>query len=145
MSKKSVREMLLAEAAEAEAVAEMEDGGEAPAQPVQRARRQAADPSQVYSVRIPVDRLEQLRRLADTRGVAPTALVRQFVLEALDRESALDELKQAHFDFVFTEEEPRIIEEPSAPRAPAVNLGPRRQQAAAPVRRDSVVARRVAQ
>jgi phage terminase small subunit len=38
-------------------------------------------------VRIPVDRIAQLRRLAEKRGVAPTALLRQFVLERLDVES----------------------------------------------------------
>jgi AraC-like DNA-binding protein len=53
-----------------------------------RARRQAAEPSQVYSIRVPVDRIVQLRRLADQRGMAPTVLMRQFVLERLDQETA---------------------------------------------------------
>jgi hypothetical protein len=84
----SMRDILAREAAEAETVAEAEDRGERKAASGQRARRQASDPSQVYSVRIPVDRLEQLRRLAEQRGVAPTALMRQFVLERLDQETA---------------------------------------------------------
>lgn len=46
----------------------------------------AKDPSQVYSVRIPVNRLEELRSLAERRGDQPTALLREFVLERLDEE-----------------------------------------------------------
>ncbi|MEO7195087.1 MAG: hypothetical protein ABIZ05_09725 [Pseudonocardiaceae bacterium] len=51
------------------------------------ARRKTApakDPSQVYSVRIPVDRLEQLRRAAAMRGSAPSALIRELVVAFLD-------------------------------------------------------------
>lgn len=84
----SVRDMLAREAAEAKAVADAEDRDERQPAPGQRARRQAGEASQVYSVRIPVDRLAQLRALADERGVAPTALLRQFVLERLDQETA---------------------------------------------------------
>lgn len=49
----------------------------------------ARTPSQVYSVRIPVDRLEELRTLALERGMQPTALIRRWVLERLDGESSL--------------------------------------------------------
>ena len=52
-----------------------------------RKTRQAKDPSQVYSVRIPVDRLEQLRRAAATRGSAPSALIRELVVAFLDDQS----------------------------------------------------------
>lgn len=79
----SIREVLAREAEEAEAVANAQTtpaGG-------QRGRKAAADPSQVYSVRIPVHRLEELRAMAADRGMAPTALLRQFVLERLDREA----------------------------------------------------------
>jgi hypothetical protein len=57
-------------------------------QPVRRVRnkRPARNPSQVYSIRIPVDRLEELRSLASGRGAAPTALMREWVLERLDAE-----------------------------------------------------------
>lgn len=82
-----IRKMLESEAAEARAVADEEERGEREPAPAQRARRQATDPSQVYSVRIPVDRLAQLRALADERGETPSALLRRFVLERLDRES----------------------------------------------------------
>lgn len=49
-----------------------------------RKTRRAKDPSQVYSVRIPVDRLEQLRRVAAARGSAPSALIRELVVAFLD-------------------------------------------------------------
>lgn len=78
----SIRDILAREAEEAESVAEEEEPTG------QRARAQAGDPSQVYSVRIPVDRLDQLRRLAEDRGIRPTALLRQFVLDRLDAETA---------------------------------------------------------
>ena len=42
---------------------------------------------QVYSVRIPVEALERLRRVASASGSAPSALIRQWVLERLDEES----------------------------------------------------------
>ncbi|MGH3889353.1 MAG: hypothetical protein ACRDSZ_22810 [Pseudonocardiaceae bacterium] len=45
-----------------------------------RKTRRAKDPSQVYSVRIPVDRLEQLRRAA----AAPSTLSRELVVAFLD-------------------------------------------------------------
>lgn len=83
----SIREALAREAAEAKAVSDAEARGEREPAPGQRARRQTGKASQVYSVRIPVDRLAQLRRLADKRGVAPTVLLRQFVLERLDVET----------------------------------------------------------
>lgn len=84
----SMRGILAREAREAKAIAEAEDRGERVPAPGQRGRRQTPDPSQVYSVRIPVERLEQLRALAIERGIAPTALLRQFVLGRLDIESA---------------------------------------------------------
>jgi hypothetical protein len=42
--------------------------------------------SQVYSIRVPVERLEQVRRLARERGVAPTVMLRDWVLRQLDSE-----------------------------------------------------------
>lgn len=46
----------------------------------------ARSPSQVYSIRVPVERLEQVRSLASSRGLAPTAMMRQWVLARLDDE-----------------------------------------------------------
>lgn len=51
-----------------------------------RKTRRAKDPSQVYSVRIPVDQLEQLRRAAAMRGSAPSALIRELVVAFLDEQ-----------------------------------------------------------
>lgn len=84
----SIRDVLAREAAEAREVADQEEQGVRASAPRQRARRQPHEASQVYSVRIPVGRLAQLRAFADERGVAPTALLRQFVLERLDQETA---------------------------------------------------------
>lgn len=43
-------------------------------------------PAQVYSVRIPVDRLAELKALADSQDVAPSTMIRDWVLERLDSE-----------------------------------------------------------
>ncbi|MGH8902013.1 MAG: hypothetical protein ACRDYA_10095 [Egibacteraceae bacterium] len=44
------------------------------------------EPAQVYSLRLPVDRLEQLRRVAARDDEAPSVMIRRWVLERLDRE-----------------------------------------------------------
>jgi len=80
----SMREILAREAAEAEARAEAEERGDIAPAPGQRGRKRAEDPSQVYAVRIPVSRLRRLRELAEEMGVAPSALIRQWVIERLD-------------------------------------------------------------
>jgi hypothetical protein len=49
--------------------------------------RPPKEPSQVYSVRIPVDRLEQLRRVAEQRHLPPSALLRDWVVQRLDTEA----------------------------------------------------------
>lgn len=78
---------LAREAAEAEAVAAAEERGEVAPTPGQRARR-PADASQVYSLRLPAEAIEQLRGLAEARGEAPTAMLRRFVLDRLAQEQA---------------------------------------------------------
>jgi hypothetical protein len=88
----SISTMLAREAEEAEARAAAEDRGDVQPTRGQRARRQASDPSQVYTVRIPVDRLEELRRVAEQRGEAPSALLRRWALERLDSELGRDPL-----------------------------------------------------
>jgi hypothetical protein len=80
----SVRDMLAREAAEAEARANAEERGEIAPTPGQRGRKRAADPSQVYAVRIPVSRLHRLQEVAASLNVQPTALIRQWVIERLD-------------------------------------------------------------
>ncbi|MGH3972579.1 MAG: hypothetical protein ACRDS9_04535 [Pseudonocardiaceae bacterium] len=47
-------------------------------------REPAKSPTAVYSVRIPVQRIEELRRLAADRDCQPTALIRTWVLAQLD-------------------------------------------------------------
>ncbi|MGH3802510.1 MAG: hypothetical protein ACRDTD_20785 [Pseudonocardiaceae bacterium] len=49
-----------------------------------RHREPTKNPTAVYSVRIPVDRIEELRQLAAGRDVQPTALIRTWVLAQLD-------------------------------------------------------------
>lgn len=75
----SIRDQLAAEAAEAEARKD-EDPGR-----MHRARTRTAT-SHVYTVRMPTDRIEELRALAAQRGEQPSALMRSWVLERLDAE-----------------------------------------------------------
>ena len=82
MSRRSIAELLAEEAESAEAHRD-EDMG-----PGVRSRRLPKDPSGVYSVRIPVSRLERLRRVAERQHVAPSALIRAWVLERLDAEES---------------------------------------------------------
>ena len=59
-----------------------------------RHREPATSPTAVYSVRIPVDRIEELRQLAAGRDVAPTALIRAWVLAQLDAARGPDDYAQ---------------------------------------------------
>jgi len=59
-----------------------------------RHRQPSKSPTAVYSVRIPVDRIEELRALAAERGVQPTALIRAWVLAHLDAAGDADEYAQ---------------------------------------------------
>lgn len=47
-------------------------------------RRRRPARSSVYGLRLPDERIEQLRRLAEARGVEPSVLVRQWVIDQLD-------------------------------------------------------------
>jgi hypothetical protein len=82
---------------QADAAAALDDDlDDATAVPVARSSRDVASteartPSQVYSIRVPVERLEQLRRLARERNVAPTTMLRQWVLTQLDAELEREE------------------------------------------------------
>ncbi len=46
--------------------------------------------AQVFQLRLPALRIEQLRRMADDRGVSPGALAVDWVIDRLDREAAED-------------------------------------------------------
>lgn len=58
--------------------------------PVGRMRRRRAprDPAQVYSVRMPADSLDELRRLAEAHHETPSGLIREWVLSRLEYERA---------------------------------------------------------
>ena len=45
------------------------------------------NPSQVYSIRIPVERLKQLRQRAEAESTTPSALMRSWIIERLERET----------------------------------------------------------
>lgn len=64
-----------------------EEHPDAPVDYVRSIRRPRRDPSQVYSLRIPVHRLAELREVADTNRVEPSVLMRQWVLDRLDAEN----------------------------------------------------------
>jgi hypothetical protein len=59
----------------------------------------ARQPAQVYSVRIPLDRIEQLRAFAGRVDTTPSALIRTWVIEKLDeagkRAGTVVQLQQA--------------------------------------------------
>jgi hypothetical protein len=80
---KDIAELLAAEAEEAERHADEEDHG-----PSYRRKHPPRDPAQVYSLRIPVAQLEELRQLAAGKGVTPSALMREWVLERMAAEKA---------------------------------------------------------
>ncbi len=81
MSESDVASILAGEAEEAEAVADAEERGERLATCGQRARRQAVDSAQVYSVRIPVEQVETLGVAAAKVGKAPSSLMREWTNE----------------------------------------------------------------
>jgi len=47
-------------------------------------RRRPAGGSSVYGLRLPDDRIAQLRQLAAARGLDPSALARQWIIDHLD-------------------------------------------------------------
>lgn len=74
-----IRDLLDAEGAAAE---DMPDADI----PMVRNRTSAKDPSQVYSLRLPVERIAEVRQLANEQHLAPTAMMRRWILERLDGE-----------------------------------------------------------
>lgn len=80
MTTPSIGEVLAKEAELAEQ-AENRAGG-----PYVRSRRRPKDPAQVYSLRVPVDRLDLVRQLAEQENTTQAALLRKWLLERLDQE-----------------------------------------------------------
>jgi|SRR5579885_3396578 len=81
MAKQAIAEFLAQEAEDAEQHRDEPNG------PMFHSRRPSVDPSQVYSVRMPVAKLEQLRQLAAKAEMNPSSLMRQWILERLDEEA----------------------------------------------------------
>lgn len=91
-------------------------------------REPSKSPTAVYSVRIPVDRIEELRQLAAARSVAPTALIRAWVLAQLDAaQQAGDQAGLWERDFRATAEHLRALldERPIVPVADTDTAPPR--------------------
>lgn len=51
-------------------------------------RRRPSGGQVVYGLRLPTERIAQLRRLAEARGVEPSVLARRWMIEQLDRAEA---------------------------------------------------------
>lgn len=59
--------------------------------PLNYQQRRSTPGQTVYGLRLPSDRIEQLRRVAAARGVEPSVLARAWLLENLDRAEAGDD------------------------------------------------------
>lgn len=102
--------------------AAVEDAEEMPDEELDwtRHREPAKAPTAVYSVRIPVERIEELRQLAAERDVPPTALIRTWVLAQLDAARSPEDYAQRwERDVRATAEQLRKLldERPGAPWA----------------------------
>ncbi len=78
----SIRGRLAEEAADAEARRDEPPGR------MHRARTGTSGTSHVYTVRMPADRLAELRAVAERSGEQPSTLMRRWVLERLEDERA---------------------------------------------------------
>jgi hypothetical protein len=76
----TIRDTLAAEAAEAET-----RHAEAPGR-LHRTHSTAGTTSQVYTLRMPAERLTELREVAEQSGEQPSTLMRRWVLQRLDTE-----------------------------------------------------------
>lgn len=81
MADRPIAEVLAEERARAERLEATHEG------PYVRSRRAPNDPSQVYSLRVPLSRLEAIRQLAASHNTTPAALLRSWVMERLDQET----------------------------------------------------------
>jgi hypothetical protein len=98
MTTSDIRELLDQEGAAAEEMAEVETH-------MVRNRTNAKDPSQVYSLRLPVDRIEEVRQLAISQSLAPTALLRRWILDRLDVELERRQMIEAEPIYATTRDE----------------------------------------
>ena len=66
---------------------DMQPGDPAYVRPLRRAASSAnGEPQMVYSLRLPAADVGRLREVADAGGVAPTVLLRTWILQRLDQE-----------------------------------------------------------
>lgn len=77
---------LAAAAAEVQAHDAAIDAGTSPPRSWIQTRTRAADPAQVYSVRIPTQLIVELRKAADQRDMTVSALIREWTSERLAAE-----------------------------------------------------------
>lgn len=61
-------------------------------------RRHSAGGSRVYGLRLPVERIEQLRRVAQARGIDPSTLARQWVIAHLDEAEHSGNMAREHWE-----------------------------------------------
>ncbi len=87
-------------------VAEYAEAVEAGGKPLPRAfrRRSTSEPAQVYSIRIPVGLLGELRSIADREGLPPATMVREWVIERIQREVLADSLVATAVPFTSLED-----------------------------------------
>lgn len=91
--KKSIAQTLAEEGARAE----RERDKEVRYVRVGRPPKPVAERGQVYSVRIPVERIEQLRQAAETQGKQPAVLARDWIIERLDEDRS-DRIKMVRLE-----------------------------------------------
>ena len=61
-------------------------------------RRQPTGAQAVYGLRLPVDRIEQLRQIAQARGIDPSVLARHWLIEQLDRAQKDGDTHRDHWE-----------------------------------------------
>ena len=112
----TIADRLARAAEEAEEAEERMERGEQARPPSHRVRP-PRNPAQVYSLRMPIERLEQLRQAAANAGMSPSALMREWVLDRLDGETfTLTELVRR----LVHEEFNRLLAEEGGSRGKAV-------------------------
>jgi hypothetical protein len=81
---KDIRRLVAQEAARARKI----DDASVPYVRRGRPPKPARERAQVYTVRIPVEQIEKLRKVAASRDKQPTPLMREWVLDRLSQETA---------------------------------------------------------
>jgi aryl-alcohol dehydrogenase-like predicted oxidoreductase len=61
-------------------------------------RRQPTSAQAVYGLRLPIERIEQLRQIAQARGIDPSTLARNWIIEQLDRTQQRGDTDRDHWE-----------------------------------------------